>query len=299
MPPKGTLYQPVASGSVVVLTSVSRLAGVGAAKYINEFVNSRNWLLGAFQGGLLVVHGFPIPLCGINDKACIRALTDTVGWLTQVSVNNNGDVVATRNLFKKLVLEAGSPEAPADTGWSVTPVSSDTGSHAAPAEFRFELPNDLEGKTKSIFLSAPSFVPDKIEPLSEAIESELLNELILELNTKFLTDLAPLTSEPGYTSHDENSPSNLRYIIIGGSHASRLADCMDNLDIKVVDLTTPGWLITEKSIDKAVADLMKVLDETPSLRLSSYTICLTTMSTFRCNQTAPCCFWSNVTGNTT
>jgi hypothetical protein len=255
----------VPAGSVVVLTSVSRLAGVGAAQYINEFVSSRNRLLGAFQDGLLVVHGFPIPLFGISDKACIRALTDTVGWLTQVSVHNNRDVVATRNLFKKLVLEAGSPEAPANTGSSETPVSSDTGSHAAPDEFRFELPNKLEGKTKGIFLSAPAFVPDKIEPLSEAVESELLNELILELNTKFMTDLAPLTSEHGYTSHDENPAANLRYIIIGGSHASRLADCMDDQDIKVVDLTMPGWLITEKSIDKAVTDLVKVLEEDTEL----------------------------------
>jgi hypothetical protein len=205
----------VPAGSVVVLTSVSRLATVGAAQYINEFVSLRNRLLGAFQDGLqdglLVVHGFPIPLCGINDKACIRALTDTIGWLTQVSVHNNRDVVATRNLFKKLVLEAGSPEAPANTGSSETPVSSDTGTHAAPDEFRFELPNDLEGKTKGIFLSAPAFVPEKIEPLSVTIESELLNEAGGRAGLSLMTQSPSGTCQPEPELEEEaNSPTEVR-----------------------------------------------------------------------------------------
>jgi hypothetical protein len=64
------------AGSVIVLSSASRLAEVGSAPYAREFVRARGKLLGVFKGGLEVVHGFPTPLSGIQDSVCIRALVD-------------------------------------------------------------------------------------------------------------------------------------------------------------------------------------------------------------------------------
>jgi hypothetical protein len=83
----------VPAGSVVVLTSASRLTEVRTAKYSREFVAARTRLMGAFQGGIMVVHGFPIPTCGINDTGCIRSLTDILDWLASVTVNTNRDLV--------------------------------------------------------------------------------------------------------------------------------------------------------------------------------------------------------------
>jgi hypothetical protein len=67
------------AGSVIVLTSASYLAWVGTATYI-EFVESRSRLLGGFNGGIEVVHGFPVLLSGCYDTSCIRGIRDVTHW---------------------------------------------------------------------------------------------------------------------------------------------------------------------------------------------------------------------------
>jgi hypothetical protein len=93
---------------------------VGTGKYVAEYIQGRSRLLGVFQDGLSVVHGFPIPLSGITDRSCIRELVDTLDWLASVSVSSCRDVVASRSLFRKLLLGSGSPEASDQSGLSVT-----------------------------------------------------------------------------------------------------------------------------------------------------------------------------------
>jgi hypothetical protein len=143
----------VPAGTVVVLSSASHLAEVGMAAYAADFVGARLGLLSVFQGGLEVVHGFPIPLGGINDRACIRALPDFTDWLASVSDNTGRDLLASRNLFRKTVLAAGSPEASADAGSPEASASS--GSPAASEPLRYTLPTDLSGKKSGIFFTLP------------------------------------------------------------------------------------------------------------------------------------------------
>jgi hypothetical protein len=171
--------------------------------------------------------------------------------------NKDRDLVATRAIFGKLLLDTGSPEASVTGGTSET--SAKPGSHDAPEPFRFELPVNLDGKNTAVFLSHPSKVRKQIEPVNESYESTLLSELLQELTAKFLTDLASLTCEEGYLSQEEATEATCRYIVIGGSHAGRLADCLDDLGLEVIDLSVPGWTVTEKNVEKAVADLEKEL----------------------------------------
>jgi hypothetical protein len=50
---------------------------------------------------------------------------------------------------------------------------------------------------------------------------------------------------------------------MGGSHAGRLASCLDDLKLSVADLSTPGWKITEEAVDILIEQLQKVLKEEP------------------------------------
>jgi hypothetical protein len=210
------------------------------AAYAADFVSARLRLLSVFQGGLEVVHGFPIPLGGINDRACIRALADFTDWLASVSVNTSRDLLASRNLFRKTVLVAGSPEASAGAGSPEASASS--GSPAASEPLRYFLPIDLSGKRSGTFLSQPQTLPISINGIDADLESDLLNELILELNAKFITDLATLAgTDYNFILEEEScNMSGKRLIVMGASHAGRLADSLDGLDIKVVDLSI--WL---------------------------------------------------------
>jgi hypothetical protein len=127
------------------------------------------------------------------------------------------------------------------------------------------LPVNIDGKELAIFLSKPTKVKKYIEPVNETKGSILLTELLSELNAKFLTDLASLACEEGYSSQEEVLENSYRVIVIGGSHAGRLADCLDDMGLEVIDLSVPGWTVTEKNVEKAVADLEKELSTSSDL----------------------------------
>jgi hypothetical protein len=89
----------------------------------------------------------------------------------------------------------------------------------------------------------------------------LLCELINELNNKFLTNLGELVCDMPYPSGIQKSKSALRYIVVGASHAGRLADCLEEDGCCVVDLSVPGWTITDSNVEKTTAELAAVLAE--------------------------------------
>jgi hypothetical protein len=65
-----------------------------------------------------------------------------------------------------------------------------------------------------------------------------------------MADLAELSCEGGYTSQEEGDGGCKKFIILGGSHAGRIADCLDNMGHNVVDLSIPGWRNNEKNVEK-------------------------------------------------
>jgi hypothetical protein len=203
----------------------------------------------------MVVHVFPIPYGGVGDSVCVRSIEEILQWLALIN-STNRDIIASRELFKKLVLESGSPVAPN----SYTTQNS-TGSHYVPVPSRLELPADLDGKSSSIFHADPGRIRSVVKPINEHIETELLNELVNELNSKFLTNIGELACDLNDTVEIQRNKSALRYIIIGASHAGRIADCLEENGCCIVDLSIPGWTITEGNVEKMTAELAAVLAE--------------------------------------
>jgi hypothetical protein len=88
----------------------------------------------------------------------------------------------------------------------------------------------------------------------------------LELNSKFLTDLADLAENETVFETEIDIDAfydGKKIIVMGASHAGRIADVLDSMDLEVVDLTTPGWKITEQNVEKLSAQLQEVLAEDP------------------------------------
>jgi hypothetical protein len=162
---------------------------------------------------------------------------------------------------------AGSPSAPAtDTAdSSSTPANSGSSKIFTPDPICYNFVSDLNNKkSKSYFLNSSKPIPELIEPIKTDMAMELVSELISDLNEKFLTELSLPTEEEEFedTACDSNDIcSEMKFIVLGGSHASRLAASLDDMDLDVVDLSTPCWSLSEASVHKLAAQLETVVNE--------------------------------------
>jgi hypothetical protein len=262
---------------------IARLKIQGTVDYIDQFTVARGRLLGEFQGGLEVVHGVPVLLCGMSDRPGIRALIDCTDWFASVPVNTNRFLNDTLQHFRSVICNggsaAGSPAASALTSGSAVPPDQESGSPVALDQLRFLLPEDLGGKTKQIFLSCPDKVPMSIPPIDSDTESELLTCLITELNNKFLADLAPLARDDSGGADASDSEEcndvinhasmhkNTCFIVVGGSHAACIAGALDDLGLEVADLSSPCWTVTDTNVQCATALLLEELQLNKQMKM--------------------------------
>jgi hypothetical protein len=95
--------------------------------------------------------------------------------------------------------------------------------------------------------------------------NELLAKLISELNEKFMTDLgfaAVAQQSAAMADTDGNEMlSEYRFILVGGSHAARLAAAADNLGLDIKNLSIPGFRIYPDSIENAAILLQEAVAE--------------------------------------
>jgi hypothetical protein len=106
-------------------------------------------------------------------------------------------------------------------------------------------------------------------PISVLEESKLISSMVRELNKNAGLDLASdmLISRDGSCTFDEE-PDLLkreRIIFMGSSHGSRISDEMSS-NFEVIDLTNPGWTITEKGVDELVEILKEQLENADESR---------------------------------
>jgi hypothetical protein len=217
-----------------------------------------------------VVRGFPVLLSGCYDTACIRGIRDITQWLASVHLDTGRDIAHTRAKFLDTLHAAtgpaGSPSVPASNtaGSSSAPANKST-SYFSPDPVCYNLISDLANKkNKAYFLSSSKPIPKFIEPVNNDAAMELLNVLINELNEKFLTELSVTCEEEDFedTVYERGNISReMKFVVLGGSHASRIASSLDDIDLDVVDLSTPGWHLSEAGVHKLAAQLEAVLNE--------------------------------------
>jgi hypothetical protein len=257
------------AGSVVVLASASHLAWVGTAAYAADFVKCKDKLMGAMRGGVEVVHGFPLLMCGTDDRELIRSIIDIEQWLNNISTGR--DIRAARRahiehtmgsgiiaLCSSVAIDAVSHDV------SVAMCSAGSTESSAHRPMNLMLPVNLSGHSKAVFHS-PGYknLPDYINPCQREVEKQCIDALVLELNESYNTDLAieycsSRQSEPVNASE---KVSNTRYVVCGTSHSVQLANALDDLEVNVVDISCPGWKISADSVEEMRQQLVNVLKE--------------------------------------
>ena len=95
--------------------------------------------------------------------------------------------------------------------------------------------------------------------LTETEELKVVSALMDELNSKFALRLDPKPSAARsgseYFSSEEGSEQRFTIAIAGSSHATRLQDPLASTHLKVVDVSIPGFRISEAAVESMVTDL--------------------------------------------
>jgi hypothetical protein len=174
----------VPAGSVVVLSSASHLAWVGAAAYAQEYAAVRGRLRAAFRKGIEVVHGVPLLVGGVQNVAAIWALSDINAWLEKVNSNNSRDIQGTRKKFFEVLMGAGSPLVPENSegGPALPPSNTQSVSPSAAARYNLYLPASLDNRDMMVMEMVHTSGGNLLPPVTYQECCNLIDSLISELN---------------------------------------------------------------------------------------------------------------------
>jgi hypothetical protein len=164
-----------------------------------------------------------VPLGGIKSAGLIRDLYDLDCWLTVNTGTNVPSLPAARTKLWEILNKT-------NTG---------TGIHSDRTLF---LPESLTSSNRIRTVSGrPRAVPDKIEPISEKDEVNIIETLCREIieNYALNIDENPVLIRCSETE-TENKIGTVRIFAIGGSHIARLAGGLVCHDCEVINLSKPG-----------------------------------------------------------
>ena len=261
----------IPAGSVAVLASASHLAAVGPEAYAADFVKAAKTVRTSFGEGIIVLHGFPVMIGGCTDPVLIGNMVDINLWVG-MAASKGRDLVTTRKLFHTLMCcdTQDEPRAHQPQG---------DGSPSAPpqmhCENRLRLPTGLASYEKAAFLCCPrDNIKTKLDPASPDLEHRLIGSMLEELNETFSLGLSYTVSfdrlieesDSDNDTGDETETAPHRFIVLGGKHATKIAETLSSCGHNVADLSCSTWKVTESLIEEHTALLVETLAEEPDTR---------------------------------
>jgi hypothetical protein len=248
----------IPSGSVVLLFSASHLAWAGPAAYSKEWVAARGKIMRVLGGGgVEIVQGFPLLQAGTADISFIRGLIELELWHDQLGLSKGRDICITRkNVYSAYFPEA-EPVVATKPGAGMPLVPEESGMPLAPGTDPqvLKMPTSVSGHEEGMFLS-PGFtkLPGCLDPLGPEEEVNLLLDLIRELNEKFMLDLDEDVKLVDKLLADQDEPVTKpkRYLVVGNSHASRIACALEDLGYDAKLISAVGWASDPDLINSVV-----------------------------------------------
>ena len=224
--------------------SLAHLSNVGTGQYCTDWVKSRWWIKERFGSQVLVVPLPPVPVGGITGRSLIRSIIEVAHWFM---ASSSTEALILKGVYMSL-LDSFLSEG-VGVGWA----------------------NERQSIRLPVSLDSPAFVstvsegwgnrPDEVPPLSQAAEELLISPLLCKLNEAFSLNLC---LSPSFERDVESivasisgARGDMNYLVVGGSHASRLATAMGELGCSVDRVTAGGWKVTSDN----VAALLEKLDE--------------------------------------
>jgi hypothetical protein len=234
-------------GTVVIFSSLTHLSRVGTAVYAADIVKALSRLREAFGDSVRGLHGFPVMAGGLQDHSCIHALREIDTWLAEADKRRQHFLIHTTQN---------------DQPSTSTSSSSSTGNNEQAYRTGIELPASLHSLAKvTIHCMGWSDLPAGLPVLSEEEELKFLSCLLAELNEKFALqlDTSPCTDRSAYSAADSETESDIVIALAGSSHSSRLAGPLTDTYLKVVDVSVPGFRISESSVAQMTEELTSAI----------------------------------------
>jgi hypothetical protein len=154
------------TGAVVLLSSPSFAATIGAAEYSTEFVWSSGQLRNAFIGGVTVLQGIPFLLGGTSSRPAVRTLAPIEHWI-RLTLYGTDDISATRTALTATLRTKTSIRS----GQHIirlrlpVPVLQSSMEKATFITARLDILKMPVRRTRSLFLSSYSKQPLPLEPV--------------------------------------------------------------------------------------------------------------------------------------
>ncbi len=237
-------------GTVVVLCSLSQLVMEGPNSYAVAFRNATLKLTKKFGMALKTCHGIPVNVFTMESQA-VRAWSDFVEWATAHA--NKQALTATM------------------AAW--LPVA-DAGNAQTTYEWRGGWPKDMTSREMATMVSSGvKDLPNRVPPARPEREYELISFMIEELNGRYAvelaTDISSVRNLDGSSDEEQDlldaadaAPKQIRIVVVGGSHASRLAsELSDREEVELIDLSEPGWRVTDSTLDSMKTELLNALSQ--------------------------------------
>jgi hypothetical protein len=225
----------VPPGSVVVCGSATHLADVGISKYARDFVEANRKVFGKFRGEVIFTHGAFIFLGGADDPPLLRATAELLGWLKEAG-RDSEMLTATLGKMWGEILKGGVGEQP---GYGI----------------RITLPCSTTEFTEKRWVSSGwPYLPNGVNPATPENEDAIVSTMMQEISNKFAIPM----SRPAPPSRlSGRGTGEFRFVIVGSSHAIRLAEALKKTGALTVLAAKPGWRISKA----AVEDLVKLTSE--------------------------------------
>ncbi len=233
-------------GSIVLVGSLTELVTTGLAGYLNELVNLCEAFKKKFGSVLQVVPFVPMLMGGLNCAFGLRSVAKLAAWL------GGGECLLPT--FTKSVWEFLS--------------SGGRGELQPIYESRISLPMDISGSSQGIFhcMGWP-FLRSSSIAINECEEKKQITALITDLNRELaLTlDVNPsLDRTPTATASSVGRGKRAKFVVMGASHAKRIAKKLIELGYEVIDFTDGGWKLSNSGIAHLVEKCEQLKKEKPS-----------------------------------
>ena len=240
---------PIPAGSLFLLGSTSHLVSIGSTLYALEWQNT----LSKFTNRWPNAQVGPVPPVIREDTALstLVSLVEIRYWYSKVYTNNT---VYPKDAWEVVIR----------TLSSALPVDQNSDTHSKDMHTT-ALPVSLHSCTLYPQKFALSSQPRSVTAFTVEATDELVLALVSSLKIKFSCKANPediLVREPAEREGKKVTPITPRKIIvIGASHAKRLANSLRAAGYEVTDLSIPGWVPSNTNV-AALLDKVTQLGDT-------------------------------------
>jgi len=137
-----------------------------------------------------------------------------------------------------------------------------SGGYQPPYSRRIRLPVSLTDLTERVWVDGGlTQLPSGTKPYPEALEEEIIGELIEELNSSLALELDPAPALKRLVEKPVSVDPDPTFIIVGCRHAGKTSASLRKAGARTIEILESGWKPSSSSVQGLTSRLAGVLDK--------------------------------------